>query len=184
MSCAFSFHLKENLEKLIWSFLLRLPFPFPFPHAPHGAPGCIFSQGGLVVQRCAFHGEQEAGTSCCAESAPPAMQSGDRIKRRSWRAVDLTALPFCSTAQRKPIFRARIIRFPQLQCSNRADRAVLHKDTREVRRSAAAGKRPNSHRCNVDLKAVPSIYTCRYCNAAMQTVLCGLLLVVFIITRS
>lgn len=36
----------------------------------------------------------------------------------------------------------------------------------------------------MDLKAVPSIYTCRYCNAAMQTVLCGLLLVDFIITRS
>lgn len=34
------------------------------------------------------------------------------------------------------------------------------------------------------LKAVPSIYTCRYCNAAMQTVLCGLLLVDFIVTRS
>lgn len=153
------------------------------PCTPWGS-SLHFLTGGLVVQRCAFHGEQEAGTSCCAEYAPPAMQRGDRMKRRSWRAVHLTALPFCSATHRKPIFRDRIIRFPQLQCSNRADRAVLHKDIREVRRSATAGKRPNSHRCNVDLKAVPSIYTCRYCNAAMQTVLCGLLLVVFIITRS
>lgn len=48
----------------------------------------------------------------------------------------------------------------------------------------AAGRRPSSCCCNVDLKAVPSIDTCRYCSAAMQTVLCGLLLVDFIITHS
>lgn len=48
----------------------------------------------------------------------------------------------------------------------------------------AAGKRPKSCCCHADLKAVPSIYTCRYCSAAMQTVLCGLLLVSFIITHS
>lgn len=108
--------------------------------------------------------------------------------KRSWRPVKLTALPFCSTVYRKLTFRAIIICFPQLQCPNKADRAVLYKDIHEVRRntssSVAAGKRSNSRCCKVDLKAVPSIYTCRYCNAAMQTVLCGLLLVDFIITRS
>lgn len=66
--------------------------------------------------------------------------------------------------------------------------AVLYKGIHRVRRNTssitAAGKRPNSHCCNLDLNAVLSIYTCRYCNAAMQTVLCGPLLVDFIITHS
>lgn len=48
----------------------------------------------------------------------------------------------------------------------------------------AAGERPSSCCCNIDLKAVPSIYTCRYCSAAMQTVLSGLLLMDFIIIHS
>lgn len=76
------------------------------------------------------------------------------MKRRSWRPVNLTILPFCSAVHRKLIFKLKLLFSPQLQCSNRADRDVLYKDIHEVRRntssSVAAGKRTNSHCCNVD----------------------------------
>lgn len=120
---------------------------------------------------------QESALNLC----PPPRKEGAGWKEGA--GAQLTALPFCSAVYRKCICRARIIHFPLLQRSNRADRAVLHKDIPQVRRNApsraAAGKTPNSRCSNVNLKAVPSIYTCRYCNAAVQTVLCGLLLVDF-----
>lgn len=177
-----SLDLKENLEKLIWSFLLGLPFP----HALHKAPAYVFSCRGWRCRGVLFTGSKRQQRAAVLNLYPLPCREGTGWKEGA--GDQLTALPFCSVAYRKLIFRARIICFPQLQCSNRADCVVLYKDIHEVRKntssSTAAGKRPNSCCCNMDLKAVPSIYTCRYCNAAMQTVLCGLVLVDFIITRS